>query len=72
MVGYIPAECFKKCGKIEIAVSNTAANEILAKMELIESHPKAEVGLYNPRMKPFESRRPRLTLGDVTVEKITK
>ena len=70
MVGYIPAERFKECGKIEIAVSNTAANEILAKMELIESHPKAEVGMYNPKMVVFESRRPSLALGDVEIVKV--
>ena len=72
MVGYISGDAFKKRGKIEIAVSNTAANEILQKMDTIMSHPASEVGSYNERMKPFESRRPRLTLGDVTVEKITK
>ena len=60
----------KKAGKIELLVSNTAANEILAKMDVITSHPKAEVGSYNERMKPFESRRPLLKLGEVKLERI--
>ena len=70
MVAYIPGEKLKKTGKIELLVSNTAANEILAKMDVIMSHPKAEVGSYNERMKPFESRRPALKLGRVILEKI--
>lgn len=70
MVGYVSGAAFKKSGKIEVAVSNTAANEILAKMELIESHPKAEVGSYNPKMVVFESRRPKLCLGDVEIVKV--
>ena len=70
MVGYIPAECFSTEGKIEIAVSNTAANEILAKMDTIMSHPSSEVGGYNERMRVFESRRPKLTFGTVVLEKI--
>ncbi len=70
MVGYIPAELFKSEGKIELAVSNTAANEILAKMDVILSHPKAEVGCYNPKMIEFESRRPKLAFGTAKIEKV--
>lgn len=70
MVGYIPAECFKNEGIIRIAVSNTSANEILSKIDIIESHPKSEVGVYNQRLIGFESRCPKLILGKVTIDKV--
>ena len=69
-VAYVSGESLAKSGKLTVSVSNTAANEILAKMDVIESHPKAEVGVYNPRMKPFESRRPAIKLGSIRIDKI--
>ena len=70
MVAYVSGAMFKKSGKIEVAVSNTAANEILAKMDVIMSHPRYEVGSYNQRMQPFESRRHPLVFGNVKIEKV--
>ena len=70
MVAYVSGAMFKKSGKIEVAVSNTAANEILAKMDVIMSHPRYEVGSYNEKMQPFESRRPALTFGSLEIVKI--
>ena len=69
-VAYVSGEALAKSGEITVSVSNTAANEILAKMDVIESHPTAEVGVYNPRMKPFESRRPKITFGSLKIEKV--
>ncbi len=68
MVAYAPAEKLGKHGKLTLAVSNTAANEILSKMDVIKSHPIAEVGGYNPKMVVFEARRPGLRLGEVKIE----
>ena len=60
----------KKCGEIEITVANTAVNEIYAKMDLISSHPKAEVGAYQNRLDVTESRRPPLKFGKVKIERL--
>ena len=70
MCGYIPAELLKKCGEITVAVSNTAANELVANRAINESFPKAEVGGYVPKMTVFETRQPALMLGKVIIEKL--
>ena len=67
-VAYIPAEKLCKSGRLTVALSNTAANEVLAKMDTIKSHPASEVGSYNERMRPFESRRHPLRLGRVDID----
>ena len=67
-VAYFPAEKLRASGMLTVAVSNTAANEILSKMDVIKSHPIAEVGGYNPKMVIFESRRSPLKLGEVRLE----
>ena len=69
MVAYVPADRFTKGKRITVALSNTAADEIIAKSDVIKSHPKAEVGGYTERMTVFESRRHRLHLGTLTIER---
>ena len=59
-----------KCGKLSVVVANTAANEILAKDDIINSHPIAEVGVYQNKTRVFESRRHPLKIGTVKIEKL--
>ena len=70
MVGYINGEKLVGGGTLTVKVSNTAANEILNKLDVILSHPKGELGAYNPKMTVFESRRPRLKLGKIKLERV--
>ena len=70
MVAELPAEMLGKSGTITVMLSNTPANELVAKRETNESFPKAEVGSYIPKMTKFESRRPELKLGRVFIEKM--
>lgn len=80
-LGMLPMEAeisgadLKKCGKIEIRVSNTAANELVAKKEFINNtFPKAEVGIYTTaypdRQAYFEERRPPLKFGRLIIKKL--
>ena len=71
MTAYVPAERLVKGGRITVAVSNTAADEILANQDVINSHPAAEVGGYAPKMLAFESRRHPLRIGSLTIERPT-
>ena len=70
MYAYIPTELLKSQGKITVAVSNTAANEAVARRSINESFPAAEVGGYIPRMTVFEKRLSPLKLGEVYIEKM--
>ena len=70
MHAYIPAGILKKSGKITVALSNTAANEVVARRAVNESFPEAEVGAYIPKMTKFESRRAEIKLGRVFIEKL--
>ncbi|MBQ8880124.1 MAG: hypothetical protein IJY69_04740 [Clostridia bacterium] len=70
MLAYLPLGALKKSGKITVAVSNTAANEIIEKKSVYTSLPEAEVGAYIPRLTKFEIRRPMLKLGKVFLEKL--
>ena len=58
-------------GVIEVTVANTALNEIYAKMDTINLHPKAEIGPYAHKMEEFEKRRAPLNFGRVTIEKLS-
>ena len=60
----------KECDNITVIVANTAANEILAKDDVINSHPKAEVGCYVEKMTVFEARRHPLKFGKVKISKL--
>ena len=60
----------KKCGELTVVVANTGANEILAKDDIINSHPKAEVGVYQDRTRAFEARRHPLKIGTVSITKL--
>ena len=70
MTATFDGSCLKRHGEIEITVANTAANEIYAKMDIIEMHPKAELGNYQSRLDVTECRRPPLKFGRVIIEKI--
>ena len=75
MQAIIPAGLLKKRGKIEIAVSNTAANELVSKREFIKNtFPMAEIGAYamgkSGSMPTFEERRAPLLFGKVKIEKL--
>ena len=60
----------KKCGELTVVVANTGANEVLAKDDIINAHPKAEVGVYQDRTRAFESRRHPLKIGTVSISKL--
>lgn len=72
----IPEGMLKKSGKIKIALSNTASNEIIAKLDLISSFPEAEIGPYHTEecgeMTTYDRRRPKLKFGRVYIEKIER
>lgn len=70
MYANIPAKLLKKHGKITVALSNTAANEVVARRDVNEWFPSAEVGAYIPRMTKFESRLSEIKLGRVFIEKL--
>ena len=75
MQATVPDGLLKKNGKITIALSNTAANEIVRKKSFIEEiFPPAEVGDYAMgecgEMPNFERRRHPLAFGRVRIEKI--
>ena len=75
MKAIIPKGMLKKSGKIKIALSNTAANEIVAKREFIEEiFPTAEIGVYATgecgEMSEFECRRAPFIFGKVKLEKL--
>ena len=71
MVGIIDGGLLDGCGRIEITVANTAADEVIARDDIITSYPKAEIGIgYRPRLKEFEKRRPVLRFGRVRIEKL--
>ena len=70
MAAVIDGKHLKKRGEIRVTVANTAANEILAKQDVILAHPAAEVGSYNAKMPLFESRRAPLTVGKIRIEKM--
>ena len=72
MEAIIPRGMLKESGIIEIAVSNTAAGEIIAKDSLIRTFPEAEVGPYHVEQIEFEKRRPELKFGRVYIEKIER
>ena len=60
----------RRHGEITVTVANTAANEIIAKLDVINSHPKAEVGVYVEKTVPFEKRRHPLRTGKIRIEKL--
>jgi hypothetical protein len=62
----------KASGEITVVVANTAANEVLAKDDIINSHPKAEVGVYQDRTRVFEARRHPLKIGTVKIERLVR
>ena len=70
MQAVVMGSAFKKSGIIEVSISNTASNEVVAKHDVIHSHPKAEVGVYVDRMEIFENRRPELKIGSLVIEKM--
>ena len=70
MVGIVDGGQLDRVGKIEITVANTAADEVIAKDDVIMSYPTAEIGIgYRPRLEKFEKRRPVLRFGRVRIEK---
>ena len=71
MVATIPGKYLKKKGTVEITVSNTAADELVAKRDVIYMHPIAEIGdMYQQRMKVFEEMAAKLSIGTASIEKL--
>lgn len=65
----------KKKGIVTVKVSNTAANELVAKKQFIDdTFPKAEVGaytnIYTNRQTLFEQSRPQLKFSKLRIEKL--
>ncbi len=57
-------------GIIELTVANTAADEILAKRDVIAAFPAAEVGPYHEKSLTFEQNCPALRCGKLHIEKL--
>ncbi len=72
MIAVISGSELTQKGNLELSVANTAADEILAKCDVINSYPKPEVGPYHAVSFEFEKRRPQLKLGHVRIEKLGK
>ena len=75
MYADISGSLLKKKGNITVKVSNTAANELVAKKQFInDTFPKAEVGaytnIYTDRQTLFEERRPPLKFGKLKIKKL--
>ena len=67
----VPGRYLKKQGEIEITVANTAADEIVAKRELIHMHPIAELNpMYQQKMRVFEEAACGLKIGEAYIEKL--
>jgi len=72
MKAVISGEDIPKKGVIEVTVSNSAADEVVVKEEVIKSFPAAEVGPYYDRIKVFEVERPALKFGKLQIIKVKK
>ena len=74
MSAEISGDMIPMCAKIEIKVSNTAANELTAKKDFIfNTFPNAEIGLYSAKpdkQASFEERCYAPRLGKVIIEKM--
>ena len=60
----------EKDGEITVTVANTAANEILAKYDLITSISRVELGTYSDKILPFEEKRHPMKFGEVIIEEL--
>lgn len=70
MQAVIDGGVLEEHGELLITVSNTFANEITAKQELIHSFPSAEIGPYNEKAQIYEQNKPLPQLGTVLFEKL--
>ena len=66
----VSGDRLEKRGSFTVTVCNTAADEIIAKDDVIRSHPKAEVGVYHDKCLSFESRRYPMKIGKIRIEKL--
>lgn len=71
MCVYFPGKYLKKEGVISVIVSNTAANEILSKENVITSWDKSEMGGYHQRTRIFEKDNLCAEIGEVLIYKIS-
>ena len=77
-VGLTPMEAivrgdqFNRHGVMEITVANTAANEIVSKIDLIDFHPKTMIGPYSwhETSLQYEKRVPALRFGRIKICKL--
>jgi len=69
---YAMVQGLPQSGIMEITVANTSANEIVAKQDVINEFPKAEIGPYNKISLPFEENAPEIRFGKVTIEKVKR
>ena len=59
-------------GVLEVTVANTAANEVVARQDVIHGFPEAEIGPYNAISLPFEQNAPAIRFGKLFIEKFKK
>lgn len=67
----VKGSMLQKQGEIEIIAANTAANEIVAKNDVIKSHPKAIYGPYHDSSIIYERNAPAIKSGKVKIIKLT-
>ena len=72
MEAVVTGENFNKKGVIEVTVANTAANEIVAKKELIDMHPYTVIGPahWHERSLQFEKDAPIIRFGNAKICKL--
>ena len=63
-------EELSESGEIYVTLANTAANEILAKYDLIRSISVAELGTYSDKIIPFEEKRHKMRFGKLWIEEL--
>lgn len=70
MTAFVSGADLTQNGRLELVLANTAADEIVAKGDVINSYPSAEIGPYHAVSLEYEKRRPQLKLGLVRIEKV--
>lgn len=71
MVADIPASELSEAGKITLTVTNTAADELVAKKDVIYQHPVYEIApMYQGKALAFEACAKKFSFGKVFIEKL--
>lgn len=70
MEATVPGHMLQRTGIIEITVANTAANEIVAKNDVLKSHPSDVFDVYHDKCIDFEKKAPKIKFGGAELVKM--